>query len=211
MPQINEIVIEQLRPTQITVGMIEVEEKRREILELMQDRPHHLDKYIANHAIPTVAGLGGRFFIVDHHHLGRALSEVGVASGPFQVIGDLSALDEEQFWPEMERRNWVHPYDEHGCKQDFSQIPLQLKELRDDPYRSLAGFVRRAGGYQKSPAPFVEFLWADYFRTRIAPADLAEPQFEATVQRAAVLAHDPAAAHLPGYTAAAVLAPADSS
>jgi hypothetical protein len=211
MPQINEIVIDELRPTQITVGMIEVEEKRREIVALMQDRPHHLEKYITDHAIPAVAGLDGRYFIVDHHHLGRALSEAGVPSGPFQVIGDLSTLAEDKFWPEMERRNWVHPYDEHGCRQDFTQIPLHLKDLRDDPYRSLAGFVRRAGGYQKTPAPFAEFLWADYFRTRIAATDLIEPQFEATVERAAALAHDPAAAHLPGYIATAALAPADSN
>lgn len=202
MPQINEIVIDELRPTQITVGMIEVEEKRREIVGLMQDRPNHLAKYILDHAIPAVAGLDGRYFIVDHHHLGRALLEAGVTSGPFQVIGDLSTLDPQKFWPEMERRNWVHPYDEHGCRRDFSQMPLHLNDLRNDPYRSLAGFVRRAGGYDKTPAPFAEFLWADYFRTRIAPADLVEPQFDATVQRAAVLAHDPAAAHLPGYMAA---------
>jgi hypothetical protein len=208
MPQINEIIIDELRPTQITVGMIEVDEKLREIVQLMQDRPHHLEKYIIGHAIPAVAGLDGRYFIVDHHHLGRALSEAGVTSGPFQVIGDLSALDQEKFWPEMERRNWVHPYDEHGCRQDFSQLPLGLKDLRDDPYRSLAGFVRMAGGYQKTPAPFAEFLWADYFRTRIAATDLVEPQFQATVARAAALAHDPAAAHLPGYTAAPEPAPA---
>src|SRR5436305_4773273 len=30
----------------------------------------------------------------------------------------------------------------------------------DDPYRSLAGEVRRAGGYAKEATPFSEFLWA---------------------------------------------------
>ena len=199
MPKVRDIVINELRPTQITVGMIEVTEKQKQIMEMMRHHPHRLRQYLADHAIPTVAGYDGRYFLVDHHHLGRALWEAGVESGPFDVIGDLSALEKDEFWREMDRQHWVHPYDETGRKRDFSEIPHHLKSLRDDPYRSLAAYVRNAGGYAKTPAPFAEFVWADYFRKRIEAAALAKHRFEAAVGRGFALARHAAAAHLPGY------------
>jgi hypothetical protein len=205
MPKVREILVNELRPTQITVGMIEVEEKQRRILEL-RCYGHHLARYIADHAVPTVAGHDGRYFLVDHHHLGRALWEARIETGTFAVIDDLSALEEGAFWREMERQHWVHPYDEAGRKRDFTEIPHHLKLLRDDPYRSLSAYVRNAGGYEKTPGPFAEFRWADYFRKRIEPAALAK-QFEAAVQQGIALARHAAAAHLPGYIKAAQHAP----
>ena len=66
MRKVHEIIINELRPTQITVGMIEVEEKRRHIAKMMRDHPHRLAQYVADHAVPTVAGYDGRYFLVDH-------------------------------------------------------------------------------------------------------------------------------------------------
>jgi hypothetical protein len=199
MRKVREIIINELRPTQITVGMIEVEEKQHHIAKMMRDHPHRLAQYISDHAIPAVAGCDGRYFLVDHHHLGGALWEAGVKTGPFEVIADLSALEKDAFWREMERQHWAHPYDEAGRKLDFSEIPHHLKSLRNDPYRSLAAYVRDAGGYEKTPAPFAEFVWADYFRKRIETAKLAKHRFETTVEQGITLARHAAAAHLPGY------------
>jgi hypothetical protein len=199
MRKVHEIIIDELRPTQITVGMIEVEEKRRHIAKMMRDHPHRLAQYIADHAIPTVAGYDGRYFLVDHHHLARALWEAGIKTGSFEVIGDLSGFEKDAFWREMERQHWVHPYDETGRKLDFTEIPHHLKSLRNDPYRSLAAYVRNAGGYEKTPAPFAEFVWADYFRRRIEAARLAKHRFETAVEQGISLARHAAAAHLPGY------------
>jgi len=41
------------------------------------------------------------------------------------------------------------------------------KGLAYDPYRSLAWIVREHHGYIKNNAPFSEFKWANFFRTRI--------------------------------------------
>jgi hypothetical protein len=199
MGKVRDINIDELRPTQITVGLIEVEEKRHHIAKMLRDSSHRLARFIADHAIPAVAGYGGHYFLVDHHHLGRALWEAGVKSGPFEVIGDLSGFEKDAFWREMERQHWVHPYDETGRKRDFSEIPHHLKSLRDDPYRSLAAHVRNAGGYEKTLAPFAEFVWADYFRKRIEAAKLAKDRFERAVDQGIALARHAAAAHLPGY------------
>jgi hypothetical protein len=41
-----------------------------------------------------------------------------------------------------------------------------VTELIDDPFRSLAGELRRSGGFAKDTTPFSEFLWADFLRRR---------------------------------------------
>ena len=77
-------------------------------------------------------------------------------------------------------------------------MPDDLADLADDPYRSLAGFVRFKGGFIKTATPYMEFQWADYFRPLIRRKQMAE-NFDKAVKRAAVLAHAAGAAGLPGY------------
>ena len=100
----------------------------------------------------------------------------------------------------MDKRNWVHPYDEYGILKSFVDVPRHLTHLIDDPYRSLAGYVRNAGGYQKTDAAFSEFLWADFFRSRITLTDI-NSNFKRAVQKGVVLAHTIKAKMLPGYVA----------
>lgn len=61
-------------------------------------------------------------------------------------------------------------YDADGKRCELSDIPKNLSERIDDPFRSLVGELIRAGGCAKSGAPFFEFLWADFLRRRIKKA-----------------------------------------
>jgi hypothetical protein len=79
----------------------------------------------------------------------------------------------------------------------MSAIPDVVSGLTDDPYRSLAAFVRDAGGYVKTPEPFAEFQWAEFYRTRI-PMWANEFQFNAAVEQGVHLASSPDARTLPG-------------
>ena len=106
-------------------------------------------------------GPRGRYYIVDHHHLGLALHEEGVESVKLAVLDDLSYLAPTVFWRVMEQRAWVHPFDETGKRRPYTDIPTRITDLRDDPHRSLAGMLRTAGGFAKDTSPFAEFLWAD--------------------------------------------------
>ena len=115
-----------------------------------------------------------------------------------EVDADLSNLTGDAFWQEMDRRRWVHPLDEYGVRHRYDAIPHHLDKLRDDLYRSLAGFTRDAGGYAKTPTAFAEFVWADYFRRSIAVEDV-EADFNSAVKRAIALAKDDAARNLPGF------------
>jgi hypothetical protein len=153
---------------------------------------------MAAHPIPGVWGCDGKLYITDHHHLGRAACEANVDTGFFFIEGDFTKLPIAQFWPKMNDAKWVHPIDQNGKLCGFEDIPSHLVELRDDPYRSLAGYVRNDGGYDKTPTAFAEFLWADFFRTRVTIGP-TRADFENAVQRAMVLAGSKEAAALPGY------------
>jgi hypothetical protein len=193
--KLHEVEIHRLRPTQITVGMIEVEDKRARLEGL---KSHEQRAFLEAHPIPAVWGPDGKLYITDHHHLGRAASEAGVETGFFCIEGDYSSVPIAQFWPRMSADRWAHPIDENGQRRPFEDIPNHLEKLRDDPYRSLAGYVRDAGGYDKTPTAFAEFQWADFFRARVVIGP-TRWDFNNSVEKALKLATSSAAAHLPGY------------
>ncbi len=195
MSKLHEVEIHRLRPTQITVGLIEVHDKRARLESL---KKHEQKDFLLNHPIPAVWGPDGRLYITDHHHLGRAAQEAGIDTAFFAVEDDFSRLPIAQFWPRMSAARWAHPIDQHGKLCPFEQIPDHLAKLIDDPYRSLAGYVRDAGGYDKSPSAFCEFQWADFFRTRVV-IGATRADFDEAVAVALKLATSSAAASLPGY------------
>ena len=193
---VTEAALETIRPTQMTVGYAEVLFKRQQWRALDKSGRHD---FIAEHAVPAVIGPKGKHYIVDHHHLGRALLEEGVAQVRLVIWADLSALAKEEFWIVMDHRQWVHPYDARGRRQAFRAVPKILTALADDPYRSLAAAVRMAGGFPKEQTPFAEFLWADFFRRRVSSKLLATDP-DAALAAALQLVHDKAAMHLPGWS-----------
>ena len=71
-------------------------------------------------------------------------------------------------------------------------------DMVDDDYRSLAAFVRNAGGYAKTNVPLEEFRWADFFRQRL-PLPKNDDEFDALVKRGLELAKSKSALGLPGY------------
>jgi len=195
-PGVVKCAVSELHPTQISVGMTEVKVKEHKLKKMDKDE---LKKFKRENPEPSVLGPGGKYYIVDHHHLARALFESGVDSTWCNVIADYSGYSMSDFWNKMSERNWVYPYDENGHgPMSYSAIPARVEDLKDDPYRSLAGFVRKAGGYDKSQTPFTEFKWADFFRARISGRDI-EDDFDACVEKGVKLAHSPEAAGLPGY------------
>ncbi len=188
-----------LRPTQAAIGMHEVEQKRLEWKALKKADKKNL---IESHWFPSVIGPGGIYFIVDHHHLGRALHLEGQETVRLTVLKDLSWLDVATFWRTMEFSQLVHPYDASGKRIKFSQLPKSIANLQDDPFRSLAGIIRQNGGYAKAAVPFAEFLWADYFRQRLKKSE-AQQFTKALLSKAMKLARASDARYLPGWIGSA--------
>ena len=194
-PVLNPVPIAQLRPTQITVGYREVAEKRREWREKAEAQG---GKYLGRHMVPVVSGPKQRHYVLDHHHLCRALLEEGVEEVLVDVLADLRALKPAEFWGYLDHRAWCHPYDADGERVGYDEIPKRVADLPDDPYRSLAGELRRAGGFAKDITPFSEFIWANYLRRRIRKK-LVVDDFGAALTRSLKLARAPDAAFLPGW------------
>jgi hypothetical protein len=148
--------------------------------------------------IPVVRGPKGRFYVIDHHHLALALHKEGIRDILVTVVSDLHALDIDAFWTYLDHHGWVHPYDTEGRRRTYADIPKTVTGLKDDPFRSLAGELRRLGGFAKDTTPFSEFLWADFFRRRIKRRRV-EKNFNATIERAMELAKSEDARYLPGW------------
>ncbi|MES1972267.1 MAG: ParB-like protein [Pseudomonadota bacterium] len=194
-PRLRPVPLGDLRPTQMTVGLIEVERKRREWLDhAATDGPD----FLGSHMIPVVLGPRQVPWLIDHHHLARALHDEGVAHVLVSVVARLDHLHKADFLTFMDNRNWLHPYDEKGQRRDVRELPRSIGRMADDPYRSLAGAVRRAGGYAKTEMPYAEFLWADFLRGKVAAKTVAG-KFEKAVHKALAVAHGAEATHLPGY------------
>ncbi|MFC0241131.1 ParB-like protein [Rhodopseudomonas telluris] len=196
-PLLHPIPILSLRPTQMTVGLREVEEKRRRWRAHASKKKKEGER-LAEHMIPVVLGPGKRHYVVDHHHLARALHEEGIKDVAITVIADLSMVDRDAFWVVLDSRRWVYPYDAKGERHHFKDLPKTVAGLKDDPFRSLAGELRRIGGYAKDTTPFSEFLWADFLRRRLS-RKAVEADFEKAIERSLALAKSKDAIYLPGW------------
>jgi len=206
---------ETMRPTQCSVGYIEVALKMQELSHRAQ-HPGNLEKYLNFQSIPAVLGPDSRMYLTDRHHMGLALVKLAdtwdagdnpAAKNPFrycsfQIIKDLSDhqdMSMKQFFAKLEEHKLSHPYNGQGVRVDT--IPKYLTDLQDDPYRSLAGLARKAGAYDKVDVPFTEFLWADYFRDKIDVHLICKEHLAQAIFQGVVLAHEDAAKHLPGFHA----------
>jgi hypothetical protein len=177
--------------------MREVEAKRQRWREVRKNKAD----FLGTHMIPVIRGPQDRYFVIDHHHLALALHKEGVKNIAVTVVADLHKLDKDAFWVYLDNRSWLHPYDQDGRRRDHTDIPKKITGLVDDPFRSLAGELRRAGGFAKDTTPFSEFLWADFLRRRIK-RKLVDADFSHAMEQALHLAKSTDADYLPGWCGA---------
>jgi hypothetical protein len=194
-PLIKPIPILSLHPTQMTVGMREVKQKR---LRWREHKSKKQAELLGKHMIPVVEGPDKRYYVVDHHHLARALHDEGIKNILVTVIGNLTMVDRDAFWNVMDNKRWVYPYDAKGERRRFKDLPKSVMDLKDDPFRSLAGELRRSGGFAKDTTPFSEFLWADFLRRKMSSKSVNE-NFAKAMEKSLALAKSKDAIYLPGW------------
>src|ERR1700709_1388072 len=157
-PILQPIPILSLHPTQMTVGMREVKEKRKRWRERKSKKKK--GELLGKHMIPVVLGPDRRHYIVDHHHLARALHDEGVKDILVSIIADLTMVDRDAFWGVLDNKRWVYPADAKGERHHFKDVARRFCDDYDPACSSLAGELRRAGGYAKDTTPFSEYLSA---------------------------------------------------
>ena len=191
------VSIEDLHPTQFAVGQRAVEQKVEKISQLSNSE---LSSYLMKNPAPLVIGPGQQRYITDKHHLASALLRLGIKKMRAQVTEDWSNLRADQFWVKMNANQLVYLFDENGVGPRTPEaLPSHIELMKDDPYRSLSGMARDQGCYDKGVAPYAEFAWAQFFRTRV-PVGTTDSDFDTALDHALELCHSPAASALPGYS-----------
>ena len=163
-PILKPVAIADLRPTQMTVGIREVEQKRKRWHDESKKKG---DEFLGKHTIPIVLGPGDRHYVIDHHHLARALHDEGVENILVTVVEKLRKLE-----PELVL---VRP----------EQSQLDASVRRRGLPASLQGFANDRGRPQRRSVPLVgrrtatrrrvrqghdtvqRILWANFLRRRV--------------------------------------------
>src|SRR5215813_78461 len=198
-----------LHPTQASVGMTEVRTKAEKLKDEIEEQGElNFLKHLLRHGKeePVIIGPGGIFYITDHHHLARALYDLGLSKTYCSIVENLSGAAVDDFWRQMKESNQVYLKDQNGITITPNELPTSIRDLSNDPFRSLAGAVREFCGFEKEAGSedYLEFQWAEYLRshwsqTGIAAKDI-DTNFDNATKAALHLATQNDAMSLPGYT-----------
>lgn len=186
---------EYLTPTQMFVGKLEADCTRRK-MEAMSDVA--LKEDLMDNVVPVVIGPGGKLYIVDHHHYAHSLFRASLSfNRPLIhrtlyvcVQLDYSSKNTSDFWDTMTAQSLTYLYDEFGHPITYPDLPSHIKDLHDNPYRSLASWVRKSFGYIKcgtkgtknvpicqknDTAPFfLECLWGNFIMKKFTFRNFVE-------------------------------------
>ena len=188
-----------LKPTQFAVGLLEVEFKVNEMKKL---KPKQLKKLIKQTPVPVVVSPWNELCVIDHHHFLFACWHANIRKVRVEIVKNYSnsKLSYPRFWQKMARSNYAYLYDQFGNgPQKALYLPMDVRGMADDPYRSLAWMVRKEGGYENSSESFCEFRWADFFRSRNLLDSHGRSGFHRAVVRGLKFARSSQAKSLPGF------------
>ena len=188
-----------LKPTQFAVGLLEVEYK---VVEMKRLKKSKLRRLIKKTPIPVIVSPWKELCVVDHHHFLFACWHANVRRVRVEVVKDYSRsnLSYHKFWQRMARQHYAHLYDQFGLgPRNALYLPMDVRGMADDPYRSLVWMVRKEGGFENSKQTYAEFKWAELFRQRRLLESHGRRGFHAAVQRGLKLAQSKTSRALPGY------------
>jgi hypothetical protein len=191
------VYVRDLHPTQFSVGIWEIDQRAKKVTAKSGKK---LLKYLEEHVGKVVVGPNGDPYIIDRHHLACVMLRTGASPTILATVeANFKSTTIDSFWKEMIARKWVYLYNNQGKGPlDPRQLPKKIKDLEDDPFRSLAWAVREQGGYHESEKPFAEFSWANFFRTKLQN-DNPNANMEQLIKEALKICHLPEANRLPGY------------
>lgn len=188
-----------LKPTQFSVGNLEVEYKAHQIKEMNKKE---LKKFIELNPIPVVVSPWKELCVIDHHHMLAACFQAGIKKVKVSVEKDYSKhkLSYHQFWKKMQQSKLAYLYDQFGEGPRSSlYLPLDVRGMADDPYRSLAWMIRKEGGFEYSEKTFIEFEWADFFRKHRLLESHGRGGFHQAVKKGLMLLKRVPLEKLPGF------------
>jgi hypothetical protein len=188
-----------LKPTQFAVGMLEVEEK----IEIVRGYgKKQIRDFVDENPVPVVISPWGDLYIVDHHHFLAVCYHMDIKKVRVTIVKDLSKrkMSYTGFWKWMFKSRNSYPFCQFGeGPRKALYLPRDIRGVADDPYRSLAWFVRKAGGFENSDRNYAEFKWANFFRSRGLLDRNGLSELPRALPKAVKIAQSPSAKRLPGY------------
>jgi hypothetical protein len=185
-------------PTQSFIGQISVDIKAKNLARLIAEGSQAIAKYFKKNPIPVVIGPDGRFYLIDHHHQLKASVQVGITQFNAEIVANRSDLSMEEFKRWMIKKNYVYLRDANDQRIEFENLPNSIMDLKDFPFRSLAGEVEDNGGFKKVQVPFTEFEWARFYQKYFTAEEITS-RFNQVLVRALEISHFKTARSLPGY------------
>lgn len=155
-----------LHPCQFQVGELVIQNK---ISTLKKLKRKGFQEYLKSKVIPVIIGPDQKYWMIDRHHTSLALIKYRQERSldgfkvNFEVREDWSNLAFDQFFKRMLDSKYIYSK-RNGGDIDPSELPGNLDQLSDDPFRSLSWLLREAGAYSKVSVPFLEFFWGDFLR-----------------------------------------------
>lgn len=189
-----------LKPTQFSLGFLEVDEKIDKIKKMKKEE---LQKYLEEKLIPVIIGPNNNLFMIDRHHLARCCWELNIEKVFINEIANLSHLSEEEFWKVLITAKWCHLYDQFGNgPHNHELLPENIRSMSDDPYRSLAWFLKEDKVFSKNGnnVPFIEFYWANFLRNKIKYEHGKDGIKKMIKLAKEVIKKDPEVNKLPGFS-----------
>ena len=189
-----------LRPTQFAIGMLEIDEKIKEVSKMSKKE---LKAYVHDNVVPVVRSADDELYIVDKHHFLSVCYHLDIKKVKVEIIKDFSLdlkMNYEKFWKWMLKTRNSYPYCQFGeGPREAIYLPHDIRGLADDPYRSIAWFVRKSGGFENTDKNFAEFQWANFFRSKHLLRKFGRKGFPQALVAAVKLAQSEDARKLPGF------------
>jgi hypothetical protein len=159
-----------LRPLQGAAGLGEVAKKTKDVAERLREEIDGLEA----DPIKVVRGPDDAAFVTDHHHGALAFLGFGRLRGTCEFMntppGFPYTTKPEFFFLQLDEYTKIRLKNGKGERIAATALPRTLREMPDDPYRTLAWMVRKRDGYCRSKmgghTDFAEFQWADWLRTQ---------------------------------------------
>lgn len=115
------MTLNELHPTQLTLGKRKVEEKRADLKKLSDKKRR---AHMAAQLYPAVKGPDKKFYVLDHHHEAMAALLEGAKEVGVGIVCDLSHLAQKDFWVYLD-----HPITAAGSIATTSTASASLSAL----------------------------------------------------------------------------------
>ena len=132
--------------------------------------PADLEALLKKKPIPYVRGPGKQIYIVDHHHLARALWSLKDSRGDSwrSTRGLVRQGDQGILALDGVASTIAGPSTPKAIARPYAAIPTSIADLTDNIWRTL-GRGLRGKAFEDLDTPYQEFMWGDYFRTFAEP------------------------------------------